>query len=497
MKKFFSLALLFLLPAGNLFAHYTFTPNLIKAQQAVFELRLYEAYTLIQAERKADPDNRLLDLVETYADCAKLSIDENRTEYKSLLAKREQWDDNEAGLDLKSPYHLFVKGEIAMQWALVKLKYQDYVSAVFDVRLAYNSLDENMELFPKFSYNIKTMGALKTIIGTIPDQYHWVIRMVGLAGSIEEGTALLQQFINANLSETVYPLFRTNAKMQYAYITYFILKNKSECWKQVDELTKDYKTNLFHAWNRAAFAMKCGHTDEAIETLQQAPDQKKYYRFDYLTYLLGLAKLHRLDADADIYLKKYVAEFKGENYLKDACFKLYWFYVIHGNATQAAAFKTMISSIGKAYLDEDKHALKATSEEQDITLLRSRLLFDGGYYDRALKELRTKRSKDFTSAKLKTEFEYRFARIMHEKGDFQKAIPVYLNCILMGEKLPYYYAANSCLQLGYIYEQQNDYPKAVYYYKKCITYTNHEYKNSLAQKAKTGLKRIEEKKKGN
>ncbi|MBX7204045.1 MAG: hypothetical protein K1X81_01345 [Bacteroidia bacterium] len=54
--------------------------------------------------------------------------------------------------------------------------------------------------------------------------------------------------------------------------------------------------------------------------------------------------------------------------------------------------------------------------------------------------------------------------------------------------------ANSCLRLGYIYEQQNDYPKAVYYYKKCMSYTNHEYKNSLAQKAKTGLKRIEERK---
>ena len=81
VKFKFSWAFLFLLLPLFTVAHYTFTPQLLKAQNAVFELRLHEAQKIIEQELKSDTENRMVDLVQTYAECAALNIDEDRTRY--------------------------------------------------------------------------------------------------------------------------------------------------------------------------------------------------------------------------------------------------------------------------------------------------------------------------------------------------------------------------------------------------------------------------------
>jgi tetratricopeptide (TPR) repeat protein len=68
-----------------------------------------------------------------------------------------------------------------------------------------------------------------------------------------------------------------------------------------------------------------------------------------------------------------------------------------------------------------------------------------------------------------------------------------LQTIKNGSESEYYYAANSALQLGLIYEKRKDYKKARIYYEKARSMENEEYKNSIDQKAKAGLSRIEDK----
>ena len=59
-----------------------------------------------------------------------------------------------------------------------------------------------------------------------------------------------------------------------------------------------------------------------------------------------------------------------------------------------------------------------------------------------------------------------------------------------GSTSRYYFAANSALLLGMIYEERKDFPKAKSYFEKCLSLDNHEYQNSLDQKAQAGLDRI-------
>jgi len=74
-----------------------------------------------------------------------------------------------------------------------------------------------------------------------------------------------------------------------------------------------------------------------------------------------------------------------------------------------------------------------------------------------------------------------------------EAILHYDNVLTKGSEYQYYFAANSALQLGFIYESLSEFGKAKSYYKKCLSLKYDEYKKSISQKAKAGLNRIEEK----
>jgi len=56
--------------------------------------------------------------------------------------------------------------------------------------------------------------------------------------------------------------------------------------------------------------------------------------------------------------------------------------------------------------------------------------------------------------------------------------------------MPYYFAANSSLQLGILYEQRGDFTQARLYYSKVLGMNFDEYQFSISNKAQAGLNRI-------
>jgi tetratricopeptide (TPR) repeat protein len=52
-----------------------------------------------------------------------------------------------------------------------------------------------------------------------------------------------------------------------------------------------------------------------------------------------------------------------------------------------------------------------------------------------------------------------------------------------------YYAARAALQAGYIYERRGDCSKAIAFFQQCLAMKDHDYKNSLDQRAKAGIAR--------
>lgn len=112
---------------------------------------------------------------------------------------------------------------------------------------------------------------------------------------------------------------------------------------------------------------------------------------------------------------------------------------------------------------------------------------DGGYYKEALEQLQKIKSNELIKNRDKVEYYYRTARINEALLQQTNAEKNYLKCIQLQKNEPYYFAPNAYLQLGFFYKK-TDVNKAIAYFKKVLSYKNHEYKYTLDNKAKSALK---------
>jgi len=75
-------------------------------------------------------------------------------------------------------------------------------------------------------------------------------------------------------------------------------------------------------------------------------------------------------------------------------------------------------------------------------------------------------------------------------GMDDQAIQMYEATVKAGANRPEYFAARAALQMGYIYEKRNDKVKARQCFQSCLDMQGHDYKNSLDQRAKAGIQRV-------
>jgi tetratricopeptide (TPR) repeat protein len=244
---------------------------------------------------------------------------------------------------------------------------------------------------------------------------------------------------------------------------------------------------------RASVLMKNGLNDEAIEVLHERVHLTQTFPFCYLDYLEGVARLNKLDDSASVCFEKFITGFHGRNYIRSAYQKLAWIALLGGDSAGYHRTIDRVTYVGASVVDEDKQAEieSLKGPVPNIILLRSRLLFDGGYYQKALGELLNHPVKITVRAKRDlVEYTYRLGRIYHETGNLIKAIENYEQTVLRGRSEPCYYAAGAAFQLGLIYENKGEYSKADSAYRLCLSINTPEYRTSLHQKAKAGLNRL-------
>ncbi|MET0299987.1 MAG: hypothetical protein ABW036_09500, partial [Flavitalea sp.] len=189
----------------------------------------------------------------------------------------------------------------------------------------------------------------------------------------------------------------------------------------------------------------------------------------------------------------FVQNFKGKFYLKDALQKISWLYYLDGDMDRANYYRQLVLTRGGAESEADKQALQEakTSAWPDKLLLRARLFSDGGYQREALRLLHGKSANDFNGEANKLEFYYRTARVYDESGNDDEALRFYSYALSAGASRREYYAARAALQSAFIYEAKKNYREAIYWYKKTLSLKDHEFKNSIDQRAKAGIDRVE------
>jgi hypothetical protein len=468
---------------------FDFNPTCRRAYDNIIALRTYDGTQLLLLEKKDHPNNLIVVYLENYIDFLNLYINDTHQQYDALKDNKNKRLAVLEGGDKTSPYYLYTQAEVNVQWAVMSIKFGEYMNAIFEIKKAFKLLEDNQAKFPDFKANKKSLGLLYALLGSVPDKYKWGLNLLGLEGNLDKGISNLKE-ITDDKSDFI---FRHETITLYAFLMLHLQNKGEQAWQLLKQNNFPARDNLMDVYTCAHIGVYSKHTDEAIEILNSRPNGPAYAAFPFLYYMTGLAKINRLDADADYSFKQYLASYKGDNYIKTACQKIAWSYLLKGDSMNYLHFMSKAENMGANMVDADKQALKEAQSYRvpNIALLRARLLCDGGYYERAEKEMQAKAEHDFKNVEEATEFYYRKARIYDEWGKESDAINYYQKAIDKGKTIPRYFAANSAFEMGKIYEDKGDKTKAKYYYNLCMSFQEHEYKNGLDQKAKAALNRLQ------
>lgn len=486
--------LLFLLPAYlTAGKYYDFTPRAREAYRFVLDLRLAEAGQQLDQLEAQEPDNLIALLLENYLETLRIIVDddENAYRYYSKGMDNRLWLLSKG--DARSPYYRYTQAEVRLQWSVLEMRFGDYLAAASDVKQAFQLLEENKRRFPDFAANNKSLGILHAVVGNVPDEYRWALKWLGgMSGTIQQGVQELESALAYANTHPDY-VFEQETRALYALLQLHLNNREDLAWQALQPESFDPKSSPLAAFLLAQTAMRSGRNDRAIEILEMAPAGGVYYPFYYLDYLRGIARQNRLDPGAFEFFERFLANFKGKNAVKTTIQRLAWCDLLGGNTAGYQERMRQLKQSGTAQSDPDKAAQREaeSGEMPNTTLLKARLLFDGGYYRKAYDLLQSAGAGEQHSEKEQTEWQYRLGRITQLLGRLQEAVSCYQATIDKGEKQPWYFACNAALQLGLMFEKQQNRDKAKLYFKKCLALHPEEYAASLHAKAKAGLNRLE------
>jgi hypothetical protein len=472
-------------------ANYNFDARCLQAYKAIFDFRLNDARTLIQQERQQFPQNGITILLDNYVDYISLLTSDNKADYEKFEDRRSvRLDALESNEDNSSPYYLFSRAEIYLQWGLIKAQFGDFMSSASDLKKARSLLQDNAKKYPDFLPDQKSLALIDVVFGALPSNLKGIAGMFGMHGNIQNGYAQLEK-LRLQIQNTKYAFYKSEVVFFLCIMDVDVLHDKNNYAKLSSYLNDLDNGSILKTYLQGYIAFKTGHNDEAIANLLSIPKSPDYINLPVADYLIGCAKLCRMDADAADYLQKYIDEYKGMNYIKDSYLKIAYFYYLKNDEARYNYYLRLTRSKGYATDEKDKQALKEANDTQpDIDLLRARFYFDGGYYNKALTLLQNKQEASLKLLRDKTELNYRLGRVYQMLNRYNDAVASYQKAINLGRPLSYYYASNAALNVGNIYEYIKSNDQAAAYYKMALSMKDHEYQNSIDTQAKEGLERL-------
>ena len=488
MKK---LTLFFLLFCNLTFASFEMNDNIKKSYFHIINLEFVKANTLLDIEKLNNPDNGFIPLYRNYIDFLTILITEDidyfqlhehfKNERLSLLDKN----------DKSSPFYLYSKAEITLQWAFSRLKFEQYILASYEIIKAYRLLKENQNKFPDFTLNNKGLGIIHAFIGAIPKDFSWILNLAGLNSGVSLGLSELDSLLN----DPRFEIYEYEILFMLSFLQINFANNENVCQQYLKRIGDKYRDNLLLNFAAARLSHNIGDNKYCLEVLKDRPDVTDKIPFYYLDYLQGMAYLYMLDFNnAQQKFEYFLENFHGLNYIKSAYHKLAWIAFLRNDIEMKEKYFSRVISDGNTFIDEDRVALKDAQlgHISHPILLKSRLLYDGGYYFLALSTLnKIELSAHIPAAINQIEYWYRLARVKSKlNSSDSEIIKYYKKALEAGENTSSYYAPMSALQLGLIYENKKDLNNAKYYFDKCLSMSDFDYKRGIHQKAKAALNRL-------
>lgn len=470
------------------------TAEIQLSQEEIFRLHFIAGDSLLLLSEKKESLNLAIPWLRCKQQFLQAFVGEDPKDYYDFKLMAADFVENadKFSLDNNDSLAGFAVAEILLFKALLHAKNSEYISSAWDLHQCHSKITWCKKQFPDYPVTAIVSGALDMVLGAVPANYEWLLHVVDMQGDIEIGRQQMLRFLQTIQGgqyecmedEVVFALASLHASLTPDQPVNPLLMRLLKSGVVRNELIRI-------SW--AGILMKQRENDRALEVLSHPYDLSATLPLYFLDFRLGVARMRAFDKRASADLYRFLRNFKGGNYRKAAWQKLAWMRLMDGDTIGYRSCMRSCLLAGDELMDEDREAQREAQEAvvPSVFLLRARILFDGGYYRKSLDEL-TSIAVDFPlTTKDRLELTYRFARVLQCEGREEHAIRYYQNTLENGRNQSWYFAANSALMLGSIYEAHHDCSTARKYYAVCLSLRRHDYQNSIDQKAKAGLKRCE------
>ena len=473
------------------FASFDMNLNMQNSYSHIIKLEFEEAMILLDKEQSQNPNNGFIPLHRNYIDFLTILITEDLDYFDSHEDLRDVrlslLDKN----DKDSPYYLYSKAEVNLQWAFSRLKFEQYPTAIYEIIKAHNLLKKNKLRFPDFTLNDKGLGLIHALLGAVPRNLYWIIDLAGLDGGVALGISEL----DAVLDDNSFTMYEDEVLFLLSFLQINLGNNDTLCQSYLERIGDRYKDNLLLNFAAARLSHNLGKNDLCLKVLKNRPSNNGPVKFHYLDYLEGMSYLYMLDLrKSRNKLEYFLRHFKGVNYIKSANHKLAWISFLQNNIEKKHMYFDKVILYGNTIIDEDRVALKDAQKEfiSHPLLLEIRLLYDGGYYALALSKLNQIGSPNYFESKInQIEYWYRLARVESRLNNSNKVILAHYKKVLEeGRNISSYYAPMSALQIGLIYEKIDAFEHAEFYLDICLAMSGFDYERGIHQQAKASLDRM-------
>lgn len=487
LKKVGALACLFLLSisAKSTDLIWKFDPELQKAYQLIINLQPEKANEILAKSRNNELHklylqslNETIDILITENHEGFIKVDQN---FKERLKYIESLPQNAETL--------FLQAEITLQRGFCYLNLNQEINAVFAIRKAYQLTLDCLKKYPSFAPIKKTSGVIQVMVGSVPEKYQWFVSLLGMKGSVTTGQKQLTELRNSGSSLSL------EATMLFYTVKGFLNQQFAEAAQGINVCLKDQPNNKLLLFIGVNMLIKDGHSEEALAMIHDIDASPVGLPVHYIDYLHAEILLQKGEYAKSIeFYHKFIKNFPSQSFKKDSYFKISLCYWLLDDTKSAKVNFEKAKNTGSDKAEPDRYAAKQLEEATlpNKKLLKVRFSTDGGYYKEATSILSSITPKDLATNKDQTEYYYRKARLAHRTGEIAAAKIFYQQSIDMTRDNPWYFGANSALNLGYIAKDQKNYDAAKKYFYMALNYPKHEYKNSIDSKARTELQLLGE-----
>lgn len=422
----------------------------------------------------------------------------SKTDYNEAIALIDQAIEHAEkfySLNKKSSFALTNLGIAYGNRVFLKIRDENYLGAILDLRKSYSALSEAIKLNPENYDAYFGLGLYHYSIGSLPKTLKWVVSLLGFDGNIEKGLREIELAAEKGVFQKIEAAFYLTQLYPWSYGDF----DKAE--KILNDLLTQYPNNQIFLYTRSVFRLNRNNTSEALKDLLTIQSQKSHpipKLLSFSKYRIGECyfRLQNYNKAIEFY-EEFIKEYREEVYLPQAVLNTGISLEFTNRRNEAIEYYSKAINSKSRYGDDQfaieraRRFLNQKIDEVDSLLIVARNLHKSGKYMDAVYLYDVKLKSRLIDPERRAEIYYYLGECFYDVDRLSEAKTAFEKIIDMKDiKLPWI-EPWSKYYLGQIYLRNGNKETARKFFKDVLNYKNYQNERWLRYRTERNLKLIE------